>query len=158
MTKKLEILKNSLVKKEQRVAAKLDAHYADVKSGNGQPMNDKRNGQATLKRWDRQTDGIRLAITEIEKTKKAIEKEQAKIADVENQPLPLALKSAVERGELSQWRKFPNRFFVRGVERARIIWEEDQGKLLCSYASEIPNDEQYQIFKNTFRRLQKEIS
>lgn len=52
-TNRLTILEDSLVKKEAEFQRRLDAHFADVKRGNGQPMNDKRNGQATLNRWDK---------------------------------------------------------------------------------------------------------
>ena len=48
MSKRLEILKNSLVKKEQQFNEKLQTHFDTVKQSNGQPLNDKRNGQATL--------------------------------------------------------------------------------------------------------------
>ena len=47
-SKRLEILQNSLQKKEAILEQKFDNHFSDVKSGNGQPMNDKRNGRATL--------------------------------------------------------------------------------------------------------------
>ena len=47
MSKKLEILKNSLAKKEQELQRRFDVHFATVKQANGQPLNDKRNGQAT---------------------------------------------------------------------------------------------------------------
>jgi hypothetical protein len=48
MSNKLEVLKNSLEKKEQQLEKRLDANFADVMSANGQPLNDKRNGSATL--------------------------------------------------------------------------------------------------------------
>ena len=59
MSKKLEILKQSLAKKEEQLNAKFDQHFATVKQANGQPLNDKRNGQATLNKWERQNEGIR---------------------------------------------------------------------------------------------------
>ena len=54
MSNRLEILKNSLEKKEQQLEKRFDDHFADVKRANGQPLNDKRNGQATMNRWERQ--------------------------------------------------------------------------------------------------------
>ena len=78
MSKRLEILKNSLAKKEQDLANRFDTHFKTVKQANGQPLNDKRNGQATLNKWDRQSDGIRTAQESIEKTKRAIEFEEGK--------------------------------------------------------------------------------
>ena len=59
MSKKLEILKQPLEKKEQQLNSKFDQHFATVKQANGQPLNDKRNGQATLNKWERQNEGIR---------------------------------------------------------------------------------------------------
>ena len=73
MSKKLEILKQSLKKKEQKLNAKFDKHFATVKQANGQPLNDKRNGQATLKKWEQQNEGIRTMQKNIELTKQAIE-------------------------------------------------------------------------------------
>lgn len=47
---RLEILKNSLAKKQAAFDAAFTEHTDDVKSANGQPLNDKRNGAATFKR------------------------------------------------------------------------------------------------------------
>ena len=69
MSKKLEILKQSLEKKEQQLNSKFDQHFATVKQANGQPLNDKRNGQATLNKWERQNEGIRTMQKSIEATK-----------------------------------------------------------------------------------------
>ena len=71
MSNRLEILKNSLLKKEQQLEKRLDNHFADVKRANGQPLNDKRNGQATMNRWERQNEAIRNLKESIEKTKRA---------------------------------------------------------------------------------------
>ena len=54
MTKRLDILKNSLAKKEKEFDAKLQNHFDTVKLANGQPLNDKRNGRATINLWERQ--------------------------------------------------------------------------------------------------------
>ena len=43
MSKRLEILKQSLAKKEELFSQKLDDHFSTVKQANGQPLNDKRN-------------------------------------------------------------------------------------------------------------------
>ena len=51
MTNKLVILKNSLEKKNKILDQRFDTYFGDVKRGNGQPMNDKRNGVSTLRRW-----------------------------------------------------------------------------------------------------------
>ena len=72
--KKLEILKQSLAKKEQELQRRFDVHFATVKQANGQPLNDKRNGQATLNKWEKQNNAIRNLKDSIEKTKSAIPK------------------------------------------------------------------------------------
>ena len=59
MSKRLEILKQSLAKKEQELQRRFDEHFATVKQANGQPLNDKRNGQATLNKWEKQNNAIR---------------------------------------------------------------------------------------------------
>ena len=69
MSKKLEILKQSLAKKEQELQRRFDEHFATVKQANGQPLNDKRNGQATLNKWEKQNNAIRTLKESIEKTK-----------------------------------------------------------------------------------------
>lgn len=83
MSKRLEILQGSLAKKTALFDQKLQAHMDDVKSANGQPLNDKRNGGKTLGRWDRQNDSLRTLNESIEATKAAIEREKTKIAMVE---------------------------------------------------------------------------
>ena len=151
-TKRLEILQNSLLKKEAVLNQKLDNHFADVKRGNGQPMNDKRNGQATIKRWESQNDSIRNQCKEIEKTKAAIEFEQGKILNCEVvlKDLPKPFLDALESGEITQWRKFPNRFFVKNGGRGRIIWENN--KIFCAYVPEIGTPERV-AFANCFNKL-----
>ena len=67
MTKRLEMLKASLVKKEAELDRRMQAHFDTVKQANGQPLNDKRNGQATLNKWEKQNDAIRNQQVEIEK-------------------------------------------------------------------------------------------
>ena len=49
-TKRLEILENSLAKKEAELVQRINTHYDDVMSANGQPLNDKRNGRVTMDR------------------------------------------------------------------------------------------------------------
>ena len=68
MSKRLEILKQSLVKKEEELQRRFDVHFSTVKQANGQPLNDKRNGQATLNKWERQDGGIRIMRKSIEAT------------------------------------------------------------------------------------------
>ncbi len=157
MSKRLEILKESLKKKEAVFDSKLSDHFASVKKANGQPLNDKRNGQATFDRWSRQNDALRALQDSIELTKRAIEREEAKAAAVSAVELPEAIQKMVTDGGLVQWRKHPNRFFVPGVDRARIIWDEEKRVVAHQYVRDIPRD-QYPKFRDTFNRLRAELS
>lgn len=76
---RLEILKKSLEKKEQELQRRFDVHFSSVKQANGQPLNDKRNGQATLNKWERQNVSIKNVKDSIQKTKDAIIYEEGKI-------------------------------------------------------------------------------
>lgn len=154
-----EVLQASLEKKQKRLADKFDQHFADVKSANGQPLNDKRNGQSTLNRWEKQSNGIRNQIEEIKKTELAIETEKWREVGVQeaNKTMPAPIAKLLEAGELNQWRKYPNRFFVTGVEKARIIWDPEKGKITYSYLSEIPNAEQWSKFAKTYNQLKKDL-
>lgn len=156
---RLEILKNSLIKKEDEFNRKLKAHMDDVKSGNGQPMNDKRNGRSTMSRWDKQNDALRNLKEGIQKTKNAIENEEYKIANVESVKLPIELKELLDSGKITQWRKFPNRFFVLGVEKARLVWDVKINKVLHQYVNSIPKGVgQFEIFKEVFNHLNNTLN
>jgi hypothetical protein len=155
MSKKLEILKQSLAKKEQQLNAKFDQHFATVKQANGQPLNDKRNGQATLIKWERQNEGIKTLQKSIEATKQAIEREESKIKGVEhsNTFIPAEILKFAESGELTQWRKHPHIFFVQGVDKARIIWDEKRKKVAHKFVSEITIQEQRTKFVKIYNSL-----
>jgi len=155
MSKRLEILKKSLLKKEQELQRRFDEHFATVKQANGQPLNDKRNGQATLNKWERQNDSIRNAQKEIEKTKRAIEFEEGKIAGVENTNkfIPKEILELVESGVLIQWRKHPHTFFVAGVDKARIVWLEKTKQVGHKFVSEIKDQEQRIKFVRVYNPL-----
>lgn len=155
MSKRLEILKNSLAKKEQQLNAKFDQHFATVKQANGQPLNDKRNGQATLNKWERQSDSIRTLQKSIETTKRTIEIEEMKIAQVEhvNGFIPAEILKLVESGDLIQWRKHPHTFFVPGVDKARIVWDEKRKKVAHKFVGEIKDQEQRTKFVRTYNTL-----
>ena len=155
MSKRLEILKNSLAKKEQLLNAKFDEHFATVKQANGQPLNDKRNGQATLNKWERQSDGIRTLQKSIETTKNAIEIEEMKIAQVNhiNGFIPAEILKLVESGDLIQWRKHPHTFFVPGVDKARIVWDEKRKVVAHKFVSAITVQEQRTKFVRTYNPL-----
>jgi hypothetical protein len=156
MSNRLEILKTSLTKKEQQLEKRFDDHFADVKRANGQPLNDKRNGQSTMNRWERQNEAIRNLKESIEKTKRAIEIEEDKIHACKYQNenfIPKEILELVEKGELIQWRKHPTHFFVSGVEKARIWWDESRKAVAHKYAHLITEQEQRTKFVRLYNGL-----
>lgn len=157
MTKRLEVLKQSLAKKQGLFDSKLASHYASVKQANGQPLNDKRNGKATLDRWNRQNEALKTIQAGIETTKQAIEREESKIAAVNAVELPEAICKMLDAGALQQWRKHPNRFFVPGVDRAQIVWDEEKKVVAHQYLREVP-PEQYSKFRDVFNQLRRVIA
>lgn len=160
MSKKLAILEKSLLKKEALFDEKLQDHFDTVKQANGQPLNDKRNGQATLNKWDRQNDSLRSLENSITRTKDAIENEKAKIADVETakKTLPEPILEMIKSGRLNQWRKHPNTFFVNGVDKARIVWDNRKNQLAHRYAKSITDKDQWKLFAKTFNELSNLIT
>lgn len=154
MSERLKVLEKSLSKKRKIAEKKLEDHMADVAAANGQPLNDKRNGRATITRWDKQSNSIRRAHDEIKKTESAIEREKYKIVHVEstNEKLPAYVLEMVKRGELVQWRRHPNFFFVPGVEKGRIVINLKTGGIFARYMSDIPKD-QYPKFRDTINKL-----
>jgi hypothetical protein len=158
MSKRLEVLQNSLLKKEAKLDAMIQAHFDDVRSANGQPLNDKRNGRSTMSRWDKQNDAIRVQQQSIEKTKNAIEIELGKINQCQNieSELPQEILDMIADGSLTQWRKHPNRFFVPGVDKARIIWRGKDG-LAFSHLKEVANAEQHKKFAQVYNHLKKKV-
>jgi hypothetical protein len=155
MSKKLEILKQSLAKKEQRLSDKFDHHFSTVAQANGQPLNDKRNGQATLNKWERQNDGIRSLMKSVETTKQAIDNEEGKIKGVEhvNVFIPAEILALVESGELNQWRRHPHTFFVPGVDKARIVWDLKRKLVAHKFASAITEQAQRSKFVKVYNAL-----
>ena len=157
MSKRLDVLKQSLAKKQALFDSKLECHFASVKQANGQPLNDKRNGSATMDKWERQNEALRTLQEGIKTTKQAIEREGSKIAAVESVALPEAIRKMLDAGELLQWRKHPNRFFVTGVDRGRIVWDEGRKTVAHQYLREVPT-EQYPKFRDAFNKLRREIA
>jgi hypothetical protein len=154
---RLLILRQSLEKKQKKQSRKLDEHFADVKRANGQPLNDKRNGAATLNRWERQNVALRNQEESIKRTKSAIEREEMKTSHVESVDLPQAIRDAIASGEITQWRKHPRMFFVVGVDRGRIAWDEKTKTIGHRYLSEVPK-EQYPIFRYVYNKLRRLVS
>lgn len=159
-TKRLEILENSLVKKENLFNEKLQNHINTVKQANGQPLNDKRNGQITLKKWEKQNDSLINLQESIKRTKNAIEVEKDKIKGCESvkNDLPKAIISMIKNGTLIQWRKHPNTFFVTGVDKARIVWDKKNKNVAHKYVKIITDKEQWGFFAKTYNYLYKEIN
>jgi len=158
-TKRLEILENSLIKKNALFDEKLQNHFNTVKQANGQPLNDKRNGQSTLNKWERQNESLRNLEQSIEKTKRAIEKEKNKITGVEyaKGTFPSCILEMLESGQLIQWRKHPNTFFVKGVDKARIVWDDKKKIIFTRYRSTITEQDVWKIFASTFNTILKSI-
>lgn len=157
---RLEILKNSLAKKEKQFSEKLQNHIDTVKQANGQPLNDKRNGSATLKKWDRQNEHLIKLKDSIQKTKDAIEREEGKISDLQgaNEILPNAIKKMVKNGDLNQWRKHPTTFFVPGVDKGRIVWDNKKKVVVNRHYGSIPTPEQKVKFAKVYNKLYAEIT
>jgi len=155
MSKRLEILKGSLIKKEQLLNDKFKNHFETVKQANGQPLNDKRNGQATLNKWERQNESIRSQKESIKKTKRAIEIEKGKILEVEhtNTFIPAEILELLKNGELKQWRKHPTTFFVPDVDKARIVWDNKRKVVAHRYAYLITEQEQRSKFVKIYNTL-----
>lgn len=156
MANRMEVLQNSLKKKQEAFDKALQSHMEDVASGNGQPMNDKRNGRATMNRWDAQNNRLRKLNEEIEKTKIAIENEQFKTNRINttNNTLPQVLLDKVASSELQQWRKYPNFFFVTGIKDARMQYKD--GKMWASHYNEL-SKEDYAVFAAKFNEVKKLI-
>ena len=157
---RLDILKASLEKKEERFKNKLKEHFSDVRGANGQPLNDKRCGRSTMNRWERQNDTLRNLDKEIERTKEAIRDEECKqryMADVKA-GMPKAITDLINDGTLRQWGKYPNILFVDGVDKARIIWDGKKRKVLHKFANAIIDPEQRKKFAGVYNRLYNEIN
>jgi hypothetical protein len=156
---RMAVLKRSLSRKTERMNARIADHFESVKSANGQPLNDKRNGRKTIDRWERQSDAIRNLSEGIEKTKAAIEREQAAIDRVGAvaADLPDAIKREIGSGLLQQWRKHPRTFFVAGVDKARIVLLDD-GRLAHRYTNHVTDPEQRRILARTFNSLSAELA
>lgn len=160
MSARLELLKKSLDKKIELYNTKIQNHIDDVKRANGQPLNDKRNGQATLNRWEKQNEAIRNIQKGIDLTKAAIEKEEGKIKEVlsAKEVLPKPILDLIDAGVLTQWRKYPMYFFVKGVDRCRIIWNDKKSQLEYKRPIDFNDSDQWRLFAQTYNNLIKAIS
>ncbi|WP_154899445.1 hypothetical protein [Serratia ficaria] len=155
MGKRLETLKLSLAKKEGLFNERLNVHFETVKQANGQPLNDKRNGMATLSKWGKQNDSLRRLEASIQRTKDAIEREEMKVATASMVTIPAFMQKAIDEGLITQWRKFPRFFFVNGVKHGRIVLDEKSGTIGHRYLSRVSQDE-YPTFRDVFNTLNKQ--
>lgn len=154
---RLRVLKASLEKKQARFDERIGQHFAAVRAANGQPLNDKRNGASTLKKWAKQEDALRSLQEGIETTSRAIERERSAIARAAEVDLPDAIKRGIADGLLIQWRKHPTTFFVAGVEKARIVLLPD-GQVAHRYARCITDPEQRRVFARVYNAIHAEIT
>lgn len=157
---RLDILKSSLEKKNAKFNSMLDAHIKDVKSANGQPLNDKRNGHITMRRWDKQSDVLTNMQKEVEKTKSAIEYEEGKIRDLAREKgcMPKEITDLIDNGTLKQWGKYPHIMFVDGVDKARIIWDDKKKLVMHKFASYLTDKEQRSKFAKVYNQLHASIN
>lgn len=157
---RLDILRKSLENKEAKFNQKLAGHFADVKRTNGQPLNDKKCGRSTFARWEKQNDALLRLDEEIEKTKEAIENEESKCRYVAKVKagMPKAITDLIDDGTLVQWRKYPHIMFVNGVDKARIVWDEDKKKVFHKFVNTLPTGEQRKKFAAVYNKLHHEIN
>lgn len=157
---RLDILKASLEKKQAKFNRKLNEHFSDVKSANGQPLNYKRNGYSTMKRWDRQNDTLSRMQKEIEKTQTAIEREEGRIRciDRNRSSMPEEIQKLISDGTLKQWGRYPHIMFVEGVDKARIIWDDRKKVVMHKFVSSITDTEQRRKFARVYNSLNASIN
>ena len=67
--------------------------------------------------------------------------------------IPKEILELVEKGELIQWRKHPTHFFVKGVDKARIWWDESRKAVAHKYAHLITEQEQRTKFVRMYNGL-----
>lgn len=160
MSKRIEILKASLEKKQAHFDLLLQVHFNSVKETNGQPLNDKRDGYKTFKKWENQNSSLRNAQNGIEKTKNAIDFEESKLnyIDSVNESIPVDFLNLVKDGILNQWSKYPNIFFIVGVKKARIIWNMKKKIVDSKYFESIKDEKERELFCNVLHPLLKKFN
>lgn len=161
MATRREILEASLAKKEASFNAKLSEHMEDVIGAQGEPMAGHRRGNQVLARWEKQNSALKRADEGIQKTKAALEREDYR--DARNAEaastlanMPLEIQALVSEGVLIQWAKHPTFFFVDGVDKARIRF--NNGVLSHRYARQIEDKDQYAKFRDTYNELNRNLS
>lgn len=159
MPSKIEKMKLSLQKKKDLFDRKLSEHYEDARSTNGQPLNDKRNGVATQKRWERQNNTLMNLNASIEKTEVAIDKYECQhsYAEVVLGKMPAPVKKLVEEKKIVQWIKHPTTFFVAGVKTGRFVWDFKKNFMFARYIHQIETKEEYAVFRDIYNGLRKAL-
>jgi len=151
-TKRLKILTDSLTKKQDKLAERIDSQHARMSETHGSPINDKPQGASTARALEIGERAIFSQFNEIHKTEAAITRETDKIIHCKNwmEDMPQIIKDMVASGEIIQWRKYPRFFFVKGVEKGRFSIEE--GKIVHRYLSNIPSD-QYPLYRECANKI-----
>lgn len=154
MADRLTTLKLSLEKKQTELDNRFTKLFGLYHGRQGQPIQkDIASDQRLVKQSDKADQAIRNQQAEIEKTKAAIEREQNAVDRVNSVELPEAIKQLLADGVITQWRKFPNRFFVVGVDKARIVYFPETRAIAPHYHTEIKDPEQYKVFAKVFNEL-----
>lgn len=158
MTKRLEILKRSLEKKEQALNDKVSAIFSHQATTHGSPVNDKRGASSFFKKAERLNDSAGNALKEIEKTKEAIDREEWKIKNTESakENFPQPILELIKQGVLVQWRKHPRFLFIEGVSKARLSWDAKKG-LLIRYGDQVIGEER-ELLKSIFYPLKEALA
>ena len=173
MATRLEILERSLKNKEQVLNQKINADMSAWSATAGTPLNDKMHKpqvRSFVNQREQARESIFRQFREIEKTQNAIEREKARLEFLDKKDelsseilaspkFPTVVLEMLEQGILKQWRKYPNYFFVTGVEMGRIIVDplgtkikqkkytkKSYASVRRSYTTEIPTQEQKELF------------
>jgi len=161
MATRREILEASLKKKQDKFDQDLSIHMDDVRGAQGEPMAGHSGGEKVLSRWEKQNKSLKRQNDSIEKTKRALEREDDRDYNKQQaanllKEMPKIFQDMVADGTLNQWIKYPNTFFVEGVEKARIQFKK--GKAFHKYARHSGNYEQFQKFKAVYNQINQVVN
>jgi len=157
-TKRLEILNNSLTKKQKIFNDLFITYTEEVKKAQGEPLRGHRRGNKILNTWEKTAQRLTIKLKEIKKTQRAIDRETYKgkkkeKALIKHQP---HIKKMIEDGILSVWRKHERIAFVVGVDRARIYFEEVDSVYYLEghkFYNQIECQEQKEKFKTIYNDI-----
>lgn len=147
--KRVQILKASLEQKEQKLNELLKGRFAEAKQSNQK-----------LSEWAKQNAEVKEMLYSIETTKRAIKAEQKKVDKLKeiNKKLPSEILELLEKGVISQWERYPNRFFVVGVKHARIVLDFETSNIMYQHLKLIPNEYQLNKFKAVYSELSEKLN